>query len=86
MSIVSVPLTALPPQHPTKLPESDVTTVGVIDNDRKALRLAPPWHAEVMTNTRTGEVLLSPCDCMLDRDHSYAERMSWPQGLMHREG
>jgi hypothetical protein len=64
---------------------SDLDTAGLIDNDRKALRLTPPWHAEVYTNARTGEVLLAACDCMLERDHSYAERMSWPAGLMQRE-
>lgn len=57
---------------------------AVAENDRMALRLTYPWHAEYLRHARTGEVLVSACDCNLDRDHSYGERMSWPQGLMRR--
>jgi hypothetical protein len=63
---------------------SKISDTGVAENDRMALRLSYPWHAEYLTHARTGEVLVSACDCNLERDHSYAERMSWPQGLMQR--
>ncbi|GAA4169747.1 hypothetical protein [Gryllotalpicola koreensis] len=89
MSIVSVPLTALTSTtlsaHPASRRVDSPATTALVDNDRKALHLTAPWHAEILTHARTGEVLLTPCDCMLERDHSYAERMSWPAGLMQRE-
>jgi hypothetical protein len=65
--------------------EIELAAIGLTENDRMAMRLTWPWHAEIMTHARTGEKLLSACDCMLERDHSYAERMSWPAGLMQRE-
>jgi hypothetical protein len=89
MSILSVPLEALPlMQNGRKFaeqPDDELTHRGLVENDRNAMRLAPPWHAESMRNARTGEVLLTPCDCMLESDHGYAERMAWPAGLMQRE-
>lgn len=86
MSILSVPLSALPPTHPAVAqPDDELTAPGLLDNDRKALHLSPPWHAEVLRHARTGEILLTPCDCMLGRDHDYAERMLWPAGLMKRD-
>jgi len=94
MSILSVPLTALPLTSPESLPAflpavdpaaPELATAGLTENDRMAMPLSSPWHAETLRHARTGEVLLVACDCMLDRDHSYAERMAWPAGLMQRD-
>ncbi|WP_022881863.1 hypothetical protein [Gryllotalpicola ginsengisoli] len=46
----------------------------IADNDRLALRLTPPWHAETITNERTGAVLFTACDCPIGADHAYAQR------------
>ncbi|GAA4162633.1 hypothetical protein GCM10022286_21800 [Gryllotalpicola daejeonensis] len=89
MSILSVPLEALPLMQPAMTsaakPDDELKSRGLVENDRKALRLVAPWHAETFRHSRTGELLFAACDCMLDRDHSYAERMLWPAGLMKRD-
>jgi hypothetical protein len=89
MSILSVPLEALPlmpaSTESANRPDADTASRAVAENDRRALHLTAPWHAETFRHARTGEVLFAACDCMLERDHSYAERMLWPAGLMSRD-
>ncbi|HEY0247613.1 MAG TPA: hypothetical protein VGC45_05060 [Gryllotalpicola sp.] len=58
--------------------------IGITDNDRMALRLTPPWHAEVVTHARTGDVLLVACDCELGDDHSYSDRRAHTEGTLKR--